>query len=92
MHQTIPEDKYKRMKIGKNVEATGYKSLIYDYSEGFDSPKINNDLIHLSIKNSQFGSSLFELDVRGRDSLLKLKEAIDFALEIEDERSDEKEK
>jgi len=82
MLQTIPKDKYKTVKIGKQVEVTGYKSTTHDYPEGFDSPsKLNNELVSLTIETGYDRSSDFKFRIHGREDLLKLKEAIDFALE-----------
>jgi len=82
MQRTVPKDKYKRVKIDEAVEATGYKSLSYDhdFSKGNIRGTVNNELCHLSIR-----SGSFELNIRNRTALLKLKEALDFALEIVEE-------
>ena len=49
MIRKIPKDKYKTIKIGNNIEATSYKSETYDYEDGFDSPKLNNEVVSLNI-------------------------------------------
>ena len=86
MIRRIPKDKYKRVKIGKNIEAVGYKSETYDYNgeDGFNSPKLNNEAVSLVIRTN-YDVSDFEFRIRDRKNLLKLKEAIDFALEIKEE-------
>jgi hypothetical protein len=83
--QTIPEDAYKRVKIGDSVEITGFKSRCYSYPDGLNNaPVLNTDQIDLTIKVQDEASS-FKFDIRGRENLLKLKEALEFALEIEKE-------
>ena len=84
MLSEIPKDKYKSVKIGKQVEITGYKSETYDYPDGFDNPVLNNDQVSLTIETGYDRSSDFKFRIHGREDLLKLKEAIDFALEIDD--------
>ncbi len=85
MLSEIPKDKYKKVKIGKQVEATGYKSEAYDYVNGLNEPPIlDNDQVDLVIETGYDRSSDFKFRVHGREDLLKLKEAIDFALEIDD--------
>ena len=89
MIQIIPKDKLKRIGISKEVEVTGYKSRTYDYSEGLNfKPKIDHDHISLIFKTISSGSTFsdFSLNISGRDAILKLKEAIDFALEIDEEK------
>jgi hypothetical protein len=85
MLSEIPKDKYKSVKIGKQVEVTGYKSGTYEYPDGFNKPsKLNNELVSLTIATGYDSSSDFKFRIHGRKDLLKLKEAIDFALEIDD--------
>lgn len=85
MIHTIPENKYKTVKIGKLVEATGFKSETHEHPDGFNKPsKLNNDMVSLSIKTNYDKSADFKFRIHGRKDLLKLKEAIDFALEIDD--------
>ncbi len=82
MLSEIPKDKYKRVKIGKQVEVTGYKSESYDYTNGFNKPAIlNNNEVSLVIETGYDRSSDFKFRIHGREDLLKLKEALDFALE-----------
>jgi hypothetical protein len=84
MLRTIPKDKYKSVKIGKQVEVTGFKSETYEYPDGFNKPSVlNNDLVSLTI-NTNYDASEFRFRINGREDLLKLKEAIDFALEVND--------
>jgi hypothetical protein len=81
MLENTLENRYKRVALENNVEVSGYKSRSYFYSEGeFEDGKLNNDIISLIIKDSSF-----KLEVNGRENLLKLKEALDFALEIDDD-------
>lgn len=85
MLSEIPKDKYKKVKIGKQVEVTGYKSESYDYTNGHNEPPIlNNELVSLTIATGYDSSSDFKFRIHGREDLLKLKKAIDFALEIDD--------
>lgn len=84
MLSVIPKDKYKSVKIGKQVEVTGYKSITYEYPEGWNSPAIlNNEQVSLTIETGYDRSSDFRFCIHGREDLLKLKEAIDFALEVD---------
>ena len=84
MLRTIPKDKYKSVKIGEQVEVTGFKSETYDYPNGFDKPVLNNEQVSLSINTNYDKASQFKFHISGREDLLKLKEAVDFALEIDD--------
>lgn len=90
MLQTIPEDKYKRVKIDENMEVTGFKSLSYfhDFSSGNVRGTVNNEQCHLSIKTEYGEGGSFELNLRNRTALLKLQEALDFALEIDPKEED----
>lgn len=88
MIQKIPKDKYKSVEIGENITATGYKSLIYDYSDGFNNPKLNDNEISLSIVTNSAGPD-FKFTIQGRRNLEKLKESVDFALEIDKEKKNE---
>ncbi len=87
MYQTTPKDSYKIIKINKNIEARGYKSMTYnyDFKKGNIGGKIDHDCVKLVIGNSGLGDS-FELSISGRKSLLKLRKVIDFTLEIEEEK------
>ena len=87
MIRKVPEDKYKNVKIDENIEATGYKSLSYsyDFSSSNTHGTINNEQCHLSIKTGYGEGGEFRLEIRNRTALLKLKEALDFALEIDEE-------
>ena len=84
MLRIIPEDEYKKVELGKNIEATGYKSSTYEYNfEKCPEGKLNYDQIKLIIKtkNTEDSFQSFQLEIQSRDALLKLKEVIDFALE-----------
>ena len=83
MIRRYPEDRYKRVEIGDKVSATGYKSESYHCNDGFDNPKPDNEQIELIIE-----ASSFKLSVRGRKKILKLKEVVDFALEIDEKKDD----
>ena len=72
----IPENKLKGVAVGDGVNATGYKSFRFNDD--------NNEGASLV-----FTSGNFKLDIRERKNLLKLKEALDFALEIEEEDNNE---
>ncbi len=78
MMQIIPKDQYKSAMLGKDLEVTGYKSRVYDYSppNSLNKPKL--DLGHSELS---FTTGDFALNVRGRKELQKLKKVIDFALE-----------
>ena len=85
MYQKIPKDKYKRVKIDDDIDVTGYKSMSYDYDfEKYPTGKIDYNRVNFVIETKGYRSS-FTLSINGRDSLLKLKEALEFALEIEEE-------
>ncbi len=84
MIRTIPKNKYKLVDIGKNIAATGFKSECYEYPESLNKPVLNNDQISLSIR-SGYDTSDFKFTISGRKNLEKLKEAIDFALEIKED-------
>ena len=89
MLRTIPKNKYKAVKIGKNVTVTGFKSEIYEYPNGLDAPSVlNEEHVHLKIITN-CDSSEFKLRINGRKNLLKLKNALDFALETEDKKNNE---
>jgi hypothetical protein len=87
----MPENKYKRIELSEDMEVTGYKSMTCDYDpEKCPQGKLNNDKISLSIKTigKEPSFSSFSLDIEGRELLLKLREVIDFALEIDKEETD----
>jgi len=88
--QTIPKDKYKAFEIG-NTRVTGFKSMTYDYSKGHHKPEINNDRISLTIRTISDLESSFKFTIDGRDSLLKLKEVIEFALEEDNKNANKTE-
>lgn len=71
MFQKIPNDKYKRLVIGEN-DVIGYKSRA--------PHDMGNDCVSLTIESSHF-----KLHIKGREHLLKLREVIDFALEVKEE-------
>jgi len=85
MLQVIPENMYKRVLLSKDIEATGYKSEVFDYSEGSDAGKRDNTKVSVNINLisdfNSLGNVGFRLKIDGRDTLLLLREAIDFALE-----------
>ena len=84
----MPKDKWKRVEINKNITVMGLKSMSYDYDlEKYPLGKLNNNEINLSIKTKEMGSS-FNLEIHGRENILKLKEAVDFALEIDKEQEE----
>ena len=86
MLRTIPKDKYKSVKIGKQVDVTGFKSETYEYPDGFDNPVLNNDRVSLTINTNHDKASQFKFHISGREDLLKLKEAVDFALEVDEKK------
>ena len=84
MLQTTPKNKYKSVNIGENVSITGYKSTTCDYSEGLHHAKLNNNQVSLQIRTNHDASD-FKFEVNGRENLEKLKEIVDFALEIKED-------
>jgi len=91
MIRTIPEDKYKSVIVDKCIDITGFKSERYTWPNGHNSPSVlDTDAVHLNItsggKFSSGNSPEFKFVIRGRENLLKLKEAVDFALEIDEEK------
>jgi len=86
MLRVIPKHMYKDVEIG-DVRVCGYKSEVMDYSDGLNNPKSDHRHVSLSITTSS-GSAYcadFKFTVYGRENLEKMKEAIDFALEIIEE-------
>ena len=80
MQYEIPKDKYKKVKIDKSISAIGFRSTSYDFQD-----KLISDNIQLTIQTDTHDAS-FKFNIYGRDKVLKLKEAIEFALEIDEER------
>jgi hypothetical protein len=80
MKYPIPKDTYKKVEIDKNISVTGFRSTTYDFQD-----KLIPDLIQLTIQTDTHDAS-FKFNIRGRDKILELKEVIEFALEIDEER------
>lgn len=85
----IPEDRLKRITVGDHITITGYKSNIYDYSNGHLKGKVDPEGAHLTIKTGSWVGPKFEVRLVNRTQLLALKEAVDFALEEETDATDE---
>ena len=78
MIRIVPEHMYKREFLEEGIEVCGYKSETFDYREGHDKPRRNNDMVSLSIRSKDDVGGQFTFTINGRDSLQKLKESIDF--------------
>lgn len=85
--QEIPKDQYRTVKLSKTITATGYKSRRFEYSGDLINGEccINPEGVSLIIRTNDVLSANFELTIDNRTALLKLKEAINFALEIEED-------
>ena len=75
----IPEEQLKRVKFG-NIKVLAYSPPPSDFAEGpYETGEVNPHHMSIDITADGEGSG-FRFDIQGRDNLLKLKEAIDFAL------------
>lgn len=77
MIQTIPQDKYKSLTL-KELDVCGYKSWCYNYINGHNSEPVLDD----NEVSVEINGACFRLRVSGREEVEKLKEAVDFALEL----------
>lgn len=91
MYMNLSEDKYKRVKITEGIVATGYKSMRIGYTSMrmTDNKKVRDEGGSLTIATNLHGFDAdFSLTINDRTALLKLKEAIEFAIGTDGEDAD----
>jgi hypothetical protein len=82
----IPKSKHKEFAVNKSLKIVAFRAFKRcGYPEGI---QLNGDDAEITLKSPDYSKnrsqSFFSVKIRSRSELIKLKEAIDFALKIPD--------